>query len=189
MLHWEEEEIHTMQTRQQKDNSENNLHLPSHQSIDPKHRPSCPVCKLELHMKKKKKIKDNIGSGYRNKTNMVKCTQCKGDICLHWTLPKNSDSKIFNLPEFEGMSCFEIFHSDKAKGLWSISEKRTVSPCTGNRIYKTLSNLWAIEPESQNNAEIISTANTVTKASQEVTPLVTPENHHQFSLQDDVAQI
>ena len=87
------------------------------------------------------------------------------------------------------MSCFEIFHSDKTKGLWSISEKRTVSPCTGNRIYKTLSNLWANEPDSQNNAETISTANAVTNASQELTPLMTPNSHHQLSLQDDVAQI
>ena len=187
MLNWDEEEIHNMQTRQQQGGQANSLHLPSHEKLETKQRPSCPVCKLELHMKKKKNVKDIIGSGYRNKTSMVKCTQCKGNFCLHWMFPKNSNSKIFNLSQFDGMSCFELFYSDEAKGLWSISEKGIVSPCIGHSIYKTLVQQWENDTNYPNTTDTTSTTNQVTPQTQGLSIL--PPNTTNKVLEDNNGDI
>ena len=73
------------------------------------------ICLMHTQSKK--------GNGERAKKYMVKCAQCKGEVWLHTHRDGVCSRKIFTLPQFVGKSCFEIFHSDKAKGLWNYSMK------------------------------------------------------------------
>ena len=52
--------------------------------------------------------------------------QCKDDTCgiIAHMYPPGPDSNrlIHTLPEFHGLSCFDIVHSKAAKGIWNIGQ-------------------------------------------------------------------
>ena len=60
---------------------------------------------------------------------------------MHVARPDKSNAKIFELPEFKNMSCFQIYHSTGAEGLWTKNGKLS----TKHQVYKKLQTLWANE--------------------------------------------
>ena len=52
---------------------------------------------------------------------MKKCRACGPDVWLHDVVGV-CDREIFKLPQFKGKSCFEIYHSEHARGLFTTSE-------------------------------------------------------------------
>ena len=74
----------------------------------------CLVCRLELGMKK--------SLGQKGLTlNVVGCTGCA--FHCHSTVPVDSNRLIHTtFVEFENLTCHEIAHSPKAKGLWNMRD-------------------------------------------------------------------
>ena len=69
---------------------------------------------------------------------MSYCKDCS--TCAHRDIPhKNS---LWNtIPGIEGMTCFEILHSETCQGLWSGGDSKDLrrnSVATGHPVYKLL---------------------------------------------------
>lgn len=120
------------------------------------HKPSsgkvvkCPVCNLEKQMRKDSKQVDirNQGSE-KNQRHLVKCKDCEGDLWLH-NCTRPCDRKIFDLPAFANMTCFQIYHSDAANGLFTHRMKNGVRSNGRNYsspIFKRLRELHGLNPE------------------------------------------
>ena len=73
-------------------------------------------------MKKNARADTRSGGSESSRRFLVKCKDCEGDLWLH-NCKKPCEREIFNIPEFANMSCFEIYHSEHAKGLWDYSMK------------------------------------------------------------------
>jgi hypothetical protein len=75
-------------------------------------RARCSVCRLELGMDK--------GLGQKGlTTNVVRCAAC--GLHAHNVFLLKSNRRIHQLPQFDGLTCFELAHSAAAKGMWSTS--------------------------------------------------------------------
>ena len=60
-------------------------------------------------------IKRDYGSGSRQQRHLARCNMC--GITAH-SLRVSWQRKILNIDALNGMSCFEIAHSDHCMGLW-----------------------------------------------------------------------
>jgi len=111
-------------------------------------RTYCAVCRLEEMWKKNqsKSEKAKYGTGSRAKRFMMECREC--GISLHALPPKSSDHFIHNMDEFRGKSCFEIFHSPLANGLWCLKKgagNKAYTVQTSHHIYIEIRNKHGLE--------------------------------------------
>ena len=115
-------------------------------------RPSCRVCRLEKEMMKHKVPEEDRGkkgSGCRDKTSLLECQTCKDttgqQVYLHLFLRPESNNRIFHIEQFKGKSCFEIYHSEEARGLWNVRGKGT-RVCRSHPVYIELESFWKSKP-------------------------------------------
>ena len=125
------------------------------QSIPRKVKIMCCVCNLERQFRKLSDLDDADdsprGKGAWSICNIVACSNksCRQHFhCVH----VNSNNYIFQMPQFEGMTCFEIAHHKSTVGLWTSNpnykykqrgardtrkknEKRAYSVMTSHPIY------------------------------------------------------
>ena len=104
---------------------------------------------LEQLMARGKNVKTKKGSGSKSSRDLFQCPLCSElltvsesapkRVYFHTAKPEESNCKIFTLDEFKGKSCFDIYHSAKANGLWS---KSTGNTQTSHPLYKKLEALW-----------------------------------------------
>ena len=89
------------------------------------------------------------GCGARSKRHMAQCQTCKElsqvDVYLHLNVCSGSSNRIFQLPQFQNMSCFEIYHSDGVKGLWKMENGKTRVQ-KQHSLFKELSAYWDGQP-------------------------------------------
>ena len=92
------------------------------------------------------KSKVEYGAYCRAQDSLFQCVGCNGEgneVFLHLCLPKNAArNQIFRLPEFRDKTCFQIYHSPEAKGLWV---NRNV--CNSHLIYQRLKTYWQNQPD------------------------------------------
>jgi hypothetical protein len=69
----------------------------------------CAVCRMELNM--------NPSLGQEGlSTNIVQCLECR--IPVHSIRVEDSNRQIHQLPQFQGLSCFAIIHTEDGQALW-----------------------------------------------------------------------
>ena len=128
------------------------------QSVPRKVKIMCCVCNLERQFCKSSAL-DNADDSPRGKgawsiCNIVVCTNESCHQHFH-CVQVNSNNYIFQMPQFEGMTCFEIAHHKSTVGLWTSNlnfkykqrgvhdtrkknEKRAYSVMTLHHIYTLL---------------------------------------------------
>ena len=114
------------------DPTEDESHFPTHDwNVEKNVRPYCAVCKMEENIRKKSES-DNKRTSRSQKT-LAYCSHCA--TFAHTSV--NNDSKLQNIPTLQGLTCYEILHSESCSGLWQRTEKRrTVS--TKHPVYNFL---------------------------------------------------
>ena len=119
---------------------EHDVHLASYDWRDDSNkRPHCAVCKMEHNLAVKANGGKWVSTNSRNHRALAFCKIC--GIYAHTT--KNTTSKMNEIPELNGMTCFDILHSHSCKGLWDMNTKRrTVS--TKHQVYNKLLQLYDI---------------------------------------------
>ena len=113
--------------------------------------PTFVVCRIELNFVK---IKDKHGTGPRAQSGLVQCRVCK--LIAHCT-PQNCERKIFSMFD-EEMTCFQIAHQNKCKGLWCTRKKNSVQVWEGNKkhpTYKRLMELHNVEHKPRKKKKAI----------------------------------
>ena len=83
--------------------------------VNHKDRMRCAVCKLEEPWMDAKKIKREYGKGSRQQRHLAVCSVC--GITAH-SLPVDWKRVIFEEDALQGLSCFQIAHSQTCSGLW-----------------------------------------------------------------------
>ena len=121
-----------------------------HKPVPNKSRGRCMVCKLELSM--------NKPLGEKGLASHV--ADCEDKECVvraHWAQLPDSNRKIHTLPEFSGMTCFEIAHSRNAQGMWSLrptkKTTKTMQPIYTHPIYQELRVLHGLDPVLRRNTK------------------------------------
>ena len=123
-------------------------HVPS-TAVPNTNNPVCRICKLEHNFRKKydkhpKTLRK--GTGYRDSNNLKKCETCeKGGINVHLhdvERTEVSHNFIFQMEEFKGMTCFEIYHHDLCKGLFKLDKNKKLQVQRKHIIMKTLEDKW-----------------------------------------------
>jgi hypothetical protein len=78
-------------------------------------------------------------------TNVVRCAAC-GLHAHNVFLPK-SNRKIHQLPQFDGLTCFEIAHSEPAKGMWSTNNDGKIknSVAHNHEVMQELRSMYGME--------------------------------------------
>jgi hypothetical protein len=66
----------------------------------------------------------------RNQTFMSSCNDC--NVHLHMSVAP-CERMVFNIPEFVGLSCFEIFHHEKCKDLFSLARGQKARTTVNNK--------------------------------------------------------
>ncbi len=90
---------------------------------DKKWQPFCCVCKLEENWQTKiDNIKDEQGKSSRLQKHLCKCQNSECKLKAHYACVDH-ERKIFMLPKFENMWCFEIAHSTVCRGLFQPMHK------------------------------------------------------------------
>jgi hypothetical protein len=91
----------------------------------------CAVCRLELGMKK------DLGQQGLAK-NVVNCCLCC--IPAHPYVPKGSNRQIHKMQQFEGLTCFEILHTDEGMAIWARNkgDRMKYSPCMSHPVVMDL---------------------------------------------------
>ena len=104
----------------------------NHVPVSGAKRDRCLVCRLELGM--------NNSLGQKGlTTDVVQCKAC--GIMAHGTVLLDSNRFIHTIPEFKQLTCFEIFHSKAAKGIWKMNpegSKYKTCVCATHPIVKSL---------------------------------------------------
>jgi hypothetical protein len=100
------------------------------QSIPRKVKIMCCVCNLEQQFCKALVSDDTFNSPEEKGTwsirNIVACTNIS--CCQHFhCAPVNSNNYIFQMKQFNGMTCFEIAHHKSTEGLWSSNPNFKIS--------------------------------------------------------------
>jgi len=73
-------------------------------------RHRCKICRLEYNWL------PNLGqSGIYS--GLAQCSKC--GIIAHNVVPIDSNRQIHQIPEFQNMTCFEIYHSPECSGMWN----------------------------------------------------------------------
>ena len=82
-----------------------------------KQRNYCVVCKLEETWRKVANKKDSTGKHSRRQCHMSVCLSSNCKLHAHSAV-MDHDRKILEIDCFQGMTCFEILHSEECRGLW-----------------------------------------------------------------------
>jgi hypothetical protein len=123
----------------------NQLHTP-HQPLEVSNnkRNYCKICSLENDFRAMWFMKGSKGNGgFRTQKDLRYCAACK--IYAH-DIKRNSsnDLLIFDIPQFHGLSCFEIAHHELCNGLFNISKgkKKYTTVDKKHHIYSMLMDLY-----------------------------------------------
>ncbi len=147
--------------------------ISSGHGMAPAYRPgkmACCVCQLEKQFRvtTNKSIVQasttDTDSAYYSVKNIVSCMQENCNLQAH-SVAVNSDRFIFQIPDFKGMSCFEIAHHPQTTGLWISNpnfklkdygidtrqkhEKRAYSVATSHPIYIQLRKCYGLDPKTR----------------------------------------
>ena len=101
-------------------------------------RPRCCVCQLEIGL-----CEDIDEKGLRKSVAVCSCGGCV--ISAHTCKQNHGNRKIFALPQFENMTCFQIAHHPRTEGLWKRS-KNGYSTCQNHPLLKRLKTLHGHTP-------------------------------------------
>jgi hypothetical protein len=127
---------------------------------DNKRKICCPVCLLEKGMRRKLKISDTRGKGSEiSKRNLVKCKTCEHEVWLHDTVAP-CERKIFELREFRGLTCFQIYHHDKTDGLWGkpgVDGSKRSNPKASHPLYQQIRQMYDLSPTIERTRRGVST--------------------------------
>ena len=112
-------------------------------------RQRCAVCKLECNIAK-------IGEGNLRK-NIVGCSDCR--IHAHNHILKNP-LRIHTMTQFEGLTCFEIAHSEEGRCIWVQDEsdnKKTVPYRVkySHRVVQELRSSYGLNPKKTRSKSTI----------------------------------
>jgi Transposase IS4 len=86
----------------------------SHKPTQSRKRRACTVCQLEVTS-----MNPSLGTSGL-KSNVSFCDTC--GCWAHAAIQIDSNRRIHKLPEFQGMSCFDIMHSKEGLEIWPIRE-------------------------------------------------------------------
>ena len=87
----------------------------THKPIHDKRRPWCAVCYLEYRWVVDRKEEFGIGL----KSGVARCSKC--GVAAHSTVQVDSTRQIHQVDSFQGLSCFEIMHTELGQQLWRAS--------------------------------------------------------------------
>jgi hypothetical protein len=148
----------------------------------PESRKNCCVCRIEtnivkqLEMKKKKKLLEHptsslrdqlgwqidLGATARVQKSLCECSFPECTLVSHVVRSSTNKRLIFTLPEFEGMSCFEIAHALHADGMFKCQPNGTqkVGVRTGHPIWLKLREMYGLRekkrtPKKNNKMRIL----------------------------------
>jgi hypothetical protein len=101
-------------------------------------------------MRRKLKISDTRGKGSEiSKRNLVKCKTCAP-----------CERKIFELYEFRGLTCFQIYHHDKTDGLWGkpgVDGSKCSNPKASHPLYQQIRQMYDLSPTIERTRRGVST--------------------------------
>jgi len=134
-------------------------------------RKNCCVCRIEtnivnqLEAKRKKKLaqqsssglreqlgwKIDLGNSSRVQNNLCECSSHNCTLVSHVVRSTQNRRLIFTLPEFEGMSCFEIAHVLHADGMFKCQPNavQKVGVRTGHPVWLKLRELYGLEQKKR----------------------------------------
>ena len=123
-------------------------HVPS--TVKPTTKePVCRICKLEFNWwgkSNKNSGRQVKGTGYRSRSNLKKCQTCEDigiNVHLHDIQRSHEvDHFIFKIKEFKDLTCFEIFHHEKCKGLFKLDKKNKLQVQSRHPVMKELAAMW-----------------------------------------------
>lgn len=95
------------------------------QSIPRKVKIMCCVCNLERQFRKSSSRENTNNSEEKGTWSVRNIVSCSNESChQHFHCVKiNSSNYIFEMTQFEGLTCFEIAHHKSTEGLWSSNPK------------------------------------------------------------------
>jgi hypothetical protein len=146
------------------------------QSIPRKVKIMCCVCNLERQFRKASASDDTVNSPEEKGTwsvrNIVAYTNVSCRQHFH-CVPVNSNNYIFQMKQFNGMTCFKIAHYKSTEGLWSSNpnfkykqrgaqdtrkkdEKRTYFVMTSHPIYLRLRREYGLDTKKRRRDKHIS---------------------------------
>ena len=137
-----------------RNNGCSNQHVPS-TAVPSTKNPVCRICKLEYNFRMKydkhlTKLKK--GTGYRDTNNLKQCETCKKEgINVHLHDVERADvthNLIFQMEEFKGLTCFDIYHHDLCKGLFKLDKNKKLQVQRKHIIMKTLEDKWKAKANS-----------------------------------------
>ena len=138
------------------------------QSVPRKVKITCCVCNLEQQFLKAS-ASENTDKRMWSVCNIVACTNYSCHQHFH-CVQVNSNNYIFQMPQFEGMACFEIAHHKSTVGLWTSNlkfkykrcgardtreknEKRAYSVMTSHPIYIHLQHKYGLDLKKRKRVE------------------------------------
>jgi hypothetical protein len=138
------------------------------QSIPNKVKIMCCVCNLERQFRKASSRDNSNNSEAKGTWSVHNIVACSNDNCRqHFhCVQVESSNYIFEMPQFEGLTCFEIAHHKSTNGLWSSNpnfkyklrgvketrkndEKRAYSVMTSHPIYLRLRRKYGLESKKR----------------------------------------
>ena len=133
LLHFRDESVVDFVSEQQLSNRTSMIiagHQP--QSIPSKVKVMCCVCNFERLFRKALANKDTVnGSEEKGTWSVRHIVACTNESCRqhYHCVPVNRNNYIFQIPQFKGMTCFEIAHHKSTDGLWYSNPKFKYKQC------------------------------------------------------------
>ena len=127
---------------------------------DNKRKIVCQVCLLEKGIRKKLQLTDTRGQGSeKSRSHLVKCKTCEHEVWLHNKVAP-CERKIFEMPEFQGLTCFEIYHHEKTIDLWGKksvtqnAEQKRSNPSPSHEVYQQIREMYGLPRQIERTRKV-----------------------------------